>query len=78
MAPVEVDLFSEQFCNEFYLIVPYFRYQGPELEMWSLGVTLYTFIFGEHPFFEVEETIRAELFPPFKISNGKRHPGHNT
>jgi len=44
-------------------------YEGPELEMWSIGVTLYTFIFGEHPFFEVEETIRAELFPPFKVSN---------
>ena len=45
--------------------------------MWSLGVTLYTFIFGEHPFFEVEETIRAELFPPFKISNGKWPPGNS-
>ena len=44
-------------------------YKGPELEMWSLGVTLYTFIFGEHPFFEVEETIQGELFPPFKVSN---------
>lgn len=44
-------------------------YRGPELEMWSLGVTLYTFIFGEHPFFEVEETIQGELFPPFKVSN---------
>ena len=44
-------------------------YKGPELEMWSLGVTLYTFIFGEHPFFEGEETIQGELFPPFKVSN---------
>ena len=39
--------------------------------MWSLGVTLYTFVFGEHPFFEIEDSIRAELFPPFKVSNGK-------
>jgi len=41
--------------------------------MWSLGVTLYTFVFGEHPFFEVDDTIRAELFPPFKVSNGMFH-----
>ncbi|XP_029471465.1 PAS domain-containing serine/threonine-protein kinase isoform X3 [Rhinatrema bivittatum] len=43
-------------------------YQGPELEMWALGVTLYTLIFGENPFCEVEETLEAVLKPPFSVS----------
>jgi PAS domain-containing serine/threonine kinase len=47
------------------------RYEGPELEMWSLGVTLYVITFGENPFFDVEEIMRAELHPPCKVSDGK-------
>lgn len=43
-------------------------YAGPELEMWALGVTLYTLIFGENPFFDVEETIAAVLKPPYATS----------
>nr|XP_033813396.1 PAS domain-containing serine/threonine-protein kinase isoform X2 [Geotrypetes seraphini] len=43
-------------------------YQGPELEMWALGVTLYTLIFSENPFFEVEETLEAVLKPSFSVS----------
>ncbi|KAA0718713.1 PAS domain-containing serine/threonine-protein kinase [Triplophysa tibetana] len=43
-------------------------YEGPELEMWSLGVLLYTLLFSENPFFNVEETLRARLNPPCKIS----------
>ncbi|XP_030071698.1 PAS domain-containing serine/threonine-protein kinase isoform X2 [Microcaecilia unicolor] len=43
-------------------------YHGPELEMWALGVTLYTLIFGENPFCEVEETLEAVLKPPFSVS----------
>ncbi|XP_048362138.1 PAS domain-containing serine/threonine-protein kinase isoform X2 [Sphaerodactylus townsendi] len=43
-------------------------YPGPELEMWSLGITLYTLVFGEHPFCELEETMRAILQPPFSVS----------
>ncbi|XP_007941501.2 PAS domain-containing serine/threonine-protein kinase [Orycteropus afer afer] len=43
-------------------------YRGPELEMWSLGVTLYTLIFEENPFCELEETVAAVLNPPYVVS----------
>ncbi|XP_036410808.1 PAS domain-containing serine/threonine-protein kinase [Megalops cyprinoides] len=43
-------------------------YEGPELEMWSLGVLLYTLLFSENPFCEVEETLQAQLCPPFPLS----------
>ncbi|KAM6152747.1 PAS domain-containing serine/threonine-protein kinase [Erethizon dorsatum] len=43
-------------------------YRGPELEMWSLGVTLYTLIFEENPFCEVEETMEAAIHPPYLVS----------
>ncbi|KFO81207.1 PAS domain-containing serine/threonine-protein kinase, partial [Cuculus canorus] len=45
-------------------------YRGPELEMWSLGVTLYTLVFGENPFCELEETVAAVLNPPRPVSKG--------
>ncbi|XP_069106167.1 PAS domain-containing serine/threonine-protein kinase-like [Argopecten irradians] len=45
------------------------KYRGPELEMWSLGVTLYTLVFGENPFFDVDETIQCILKPPFSVSS---------
>ncbi|XP_052606303.1 PAS domain-containing serine/threonine-protein kinase isoform X2 [Peromyscus californicus insignis] len=45
-------------------------YRGPELEMWSLGVTLYTLIFEENPFCEVEETMEAVIHPPCLVSQG--------
>ncbi|KAL1280855.1 hypothetical protein QQF64_015455, partial [Cirrhinus molitorella] len=43
-------------------------YEGPELEMWSLGVLLYTLLFSENPFCSVEETLQARLNPPCHIS----------
>ncbi|XP_051985060.1 PAS domain-containing serine/threonine-protein kinase [Xyrauchen texanus] len=43
-------------------------YEGPELEMWSLGVLLYTLLFSENPFGSVEETLQAQLNPPCQIS----------
>jgi PAS domain-containing serine/threonine kinase len=44
------------------------KYQGPELEVWSLGVTLYVLMFFENPFLDVEDTLRAELLIPHDIS----------
>ncbi|XP_053739560.1 PAS domain-containing serine/threonine-protein kinase isoform X2 [Synchiropus splendidus] len=43
-------------------------YEGPELEMWSLGVLLYTLLFSENPFCGVEEILQAKLKPPFSLS----------
>lgn len=40
--------------------------------MWSLGVTLYTLIFEENPFCEVEETMEAVIHPPFLVSQGEQ------
>lgn len=44
------------------------KYQGPELEVWSLGVTLYVLMFFENPFLDVEDTLRADLLIPHEIS----------
>ncbi|XP_012709105.2 PAS domain-containing serine/threonine-protein kinase isoform X1 [Fundulus heteroclitus] len=43
-------------------------YEGPELEMWSLGVLLYTLLFSENPFCDVGEILDAKLRPPFPLS----------
>ena len=61
-----------QLFNTFYGTVEYCSpevlrghpYHGPELEMWSLGVLLYILMFGENPFYNAEDTMRAELHPP--------------
>lgn len=37
--------------------------QGPELEVYSMGVTLYILLFGEHPFFTVEEAVEGVRWP---------------
>ncbi|KAJ6642763.1 PAS domain-containing serine/threonine-protein kinase [Pseudolycoriella hygida] len=44
------------------------KYAGPELEMWSMGVTLYVLLFVENPFLDIEETLRAELKLPHVVS----------
>jgi serine/threonine protein kinase len=59
--------------GHFVIAAATFRYAGPELEMWAVGVTLYTLVFGENPFFDVEETISGHLQPPFLTSPGKVH-----
>ncbi|KAA8587664.1 hypothetical protein FQN60_016526 [Etheostoma spectabile] len=49
-------------------LASYIFRQGPELEMWSLGVLLYTLLFSENPFCGVGEILHAKLKPPFPLS----------
>jgi serine/threonine protein kinase len=44
------------------------KYYGPELDVWTCGIALYTLIFCENPFLTAEETIECILKPPFKVS----------
>ena len=36
-----------------------------------MGVTLYTLVFGENPFYDVDETLKCVLKPPFNVSQGR-------
>ncbi|KAJ3031747.1 hypothetical protein HDV00_008135 [Rhizophlyctis rosea] len=42
-------------------------YRGPEAEVWSLGVLLFTIIFGENPFQDKEEIVKGEFKYPFSV-----------
>jgi PAS domain-containing serine/threonine kinase len=44
------------------------KYAGPELEMWALGVTLFVIMFFENPFFDIEQTLKEDLFIPIPVS----------
>lgn len=55
----------------FGLFLIFRSYEGPELEMWSLGVLLYTLLFSENPFCDVEEILDAKLNIPFPLSSGR-------
>lgn len=49
------------------------KYAGPELEIWSLGVTLFVLIFFENPFIDIEETLHSELVMPHAVSAPLEH-----
>lgn len=49
------------------------RYRGPEAEVWSLGVLLFTLQFGEAPFQTPEETMEAAYVPLWDVSDGLHH-----
>lgn len=44
------------------------KYHGPELDVWTCGIVLYTLAFCENPFNSTEETIECVLKPPLKVS----------
>ncbi|MFH4975563.1 hypothetical protein AB6A40_002272 [Gnathostoma spinigerum] len=46
------------------------KYRGPELEMWSLGVLLYTLVYLENPFQSPHETVNSRISLPWEVSDG--------
>lgn len=44
------------------------KYAGPELEMWSMGITLYVLTFFVDPFSDIEDTIQGPLAFPQIVS----------
>ena len=54
------------------VVMVFYRYYGPELEMWSVGVTLYTLLVGENPFHNVDQTINKDPIIPLHLSVGAR------
>lgn len=44
------------------------KYAGPELEMWSMGITLYVLTFFVDPFSDIEDTIQGPLAFPQVVS----------
>ncbi|XP_061385658.1 PAS domain-containing serine/threonine-protein kinase isoform X2 [Danaus plexippus] len=44
------------------------KYAGPELEMWSMGITLYVLTFFVNPFSDIEDTIQGPLTFPQIVS----------
>ncbi|KAH9631544.1 hypothetical protein HF086_004705 [Spodoptera exigua] len=44
------------------------KYAGPELEMWSMGITLYVLTFFVNPFSDIEDTIQGPLAFPQVVS----------
>ncbi|KAG7310767.1 hypothetical protein JYU34_003578 [Plutella xylostella] len=49
------------------------KYAGPELEMWSMGITLYVLTFFVNPFTDIEDTIQGPLVMPHPVSEDLEH-----
>ncbi|KAH3679504.1 hypothetical protein WICMUC_000925 [Wickerhamomyces mucosus] len=45
-------------------------YEGKPQDVWSLGILIYTLIYKENPFYNVDEIMDGELRLPFIISEG--------
>lgn len=46
-------------------------YTGPPQDIWACGTLLYTLIYRENPFYNIEEIMERELRIPFVLSQGK-------
>ncbi|XP_013176984.1 PREDICTED: PAS domain-containing serine/threonine-protein kinase [Papilio xuthus] len=49
------------------------KYAGPELEMWSMGITLYVLTFFVNPFSDIEDTVHGALAFPQMVSEDMEH-----
>lgn len=47
-------------------------YEGPPQDIWSLGTLLYTLVYRENPFYNVDEIMEHDLRIPFVLSEGKK------
>jgi len=46
-------------------------YTGPPQDIWACGTLLYTLIYRENPFYNIDEIMERELRIPFVLSPGK-------
>lgn len=47
-------------------------YTGPPQDIWACGTLLYTLIYRENPFYNIDEIMEHELRIPFVLSEGKK------
>ncbi|KAI8093406.1 kinase-like domain-containing protein [Halteromyces radiatus] len=45
-------------------------YEGPPQDVWALGILLYTLVYRENPFYDIDEIMARELRVPFIFSDG--------
>ncbi|KAI7864483.1 kinase-like domain-containing protein [Spinellus fusiger] len=45
-------------------------YEGPPQDIWALGILLYTLMYRENPFYDIDEIMAHELRVPFTVSTG--------
>ncbi|CAJ0911494.1 14075_t:CDS:10 [Entrophospora sp. SA101] len=46
------------------------KYDGPPQDIWALGILLYTLIYKENPFYNIDEIIAGDLRIPYILSEG--------
>ncbi|KAG9302331.1 hypothetical protein G9A89_008823 [Geosiphon pyriformis] len=46
------------------------KYDGPPQDIWALGILLYTLMYQENPFYNIDEILEHDLRIPFILSEG--------
>jgi serine/threonine protein kinase len=46
-------------------------YTGPPQDIWSLGILLYTLIYKENPFYNIDEIMSRDLRIPYTLDDGE-------
>ncbi|GBC03202.1 hypothetical protein RclHR1_05010002 [Rhizophagus clarus] len=46
------------------------KYEGPPQDIWALGILLYTLVYKENPFYNIDEIIARDLRIPYILSEG--------